>query len=145
MLNNYLKLIIMNKNHLFLKTLSLILISLVLFSCDPSYTTTYIYKNNTPDSVLLYSYANNKVDNDTVILKPQMKDTILIKNVFGGPALLSYELYDSIVITKKDKKLVYTRISQDLNSIYDLDNWELKKKGKYNLVYTYHFDEIDFK
>ena len=136
----------MNKNiKIFFGKVSFLTLCLVLFACDPSYTTTFNYKNNTTDSILLYLYANNKIDNDTVILQPLIKETIFKKNIFGGPALLSYELYDSVIISKKEKKLVYTKNSPDENSIYNLDNWELKKRGKYNYEYTYSFSENDFK
>ncbi len=125
-------------------TISVLIFSLILIACDPTFTTTFYYKNNTNDSILLHLYANNKVDNDTVILEPQIKETIFKKNVFGGPAILTYEIYDSIVISKKNGILKYTKSSQDLNTIYDIDNWELKKNGKYNYEYTFTFSENDF-
>ena len=145
MSNNYLKLTIMNKkyNQVF-ATISVLVFCLILIACDPSFTTTFNYKNNTNDSILLYLYGNNKVDNDTVILQPQSKKVILNKNTFGGPTILSYEIYDSVVISKKYKILTYTKSSQDLNTIYDIDNWEVKKNGKYNYEYTYTFSENDF-
>lgn len=146
MLNNYLKRITMNKkSKAIFRQISFLTSCLVLFACDPSYTTTFYYKNNTTDSILLYLYANNKIDNDTVILQPQIKETIFKKNIFGGPALLSYDLFDSITISKRDKKIIFNKGDQELNSIYNLDNWELKKKGKYDYEYTYSFTENDFK
>ncbi len=135
----------MNKKYIqVFATISVLIFCIISTACDPTITTTFSYKNNTNDSVLLYLYGTNKVDNDTVILKPQSKEIILNKSTFGGPTLLSYEIYDSIVISKKNKILTYTKSSQDLNTIYNIDNWEVKKNGKYNYEYTYTFSDNDF-
>lgn len=123
-----------------MRNLIIIMIGILLYACDPNYDTTYYLMNSTNDSIKVEFYRNGSVDNEKTILPNSSIILLHDSGLTGSPTKISFELDDSIRVTKNNKYITYYRDSTLKSEIYNIENWIEKKVGKHRYEYTYIID-----
>lgn len=130
-----------------MKNLLIILILIILSSCDPNICTEEVIKNNTDSDLSI-----NFITKDTLLA---INDRIILNNKSSsfrggeecalGGIVLNYSIYDSIYLTDTSNKILKVFKEDTPNkNIYNIDEfWMVEETSKNHFVYTYEITEED--
>jgi hypothetical protein len=127
--------------------ISLIIIILALYGCDPVKCVEYNIENNVNMDIVVNFYDSGKSVSSFQIVSGKI--STLLKNCEKGGAGLSLEFYDSIIVYNDNSPLIQYYQSSDLdNNIYKLEDnevWITEKIDDDLTKYTFTITEKDLK
>jgi hypothetical protein len=123
------------------KTVSSLLLLVLLSSCDPEYCLTETISNNT--NMDFYIVRAGILADTTFIEKKANKD-ISVTCATGG-VILYYGDYDSVYVKSKTNKIlrIYHPLDEGKN-IFDASDWEKENISKRNDRYSFSINDDDF-
>ena len=130
-----------------MKNFKLILLLVILISCDPEICNEEIIKNNTSNNLEICWYNLGDKTFETTKIMKNSSVTFGTRGCSLGGSILNLELwYDSIIVKSNNIQLKVWKPQTKGKNIYDIDTyWILNENPKNNFVYTFFINDEDLK